>query len=189
MTNWMGEIHKDIKKQIDKYERGKNTLSDDEVNDMMPKVIEFYNNHPEDQDVYRDVNGVILLIQTPKQIVNKKDETINKLKGYAPFGDEDADKKDWNYLLQNCKFRLYGETKTIGIFSSRTLWTEIEGIYNKKAFVKANNLSLKYKKLGSDVKPLNLTSFLKVLELDDIDEIDESEYIIFYSVNITQVIK
>lgn len=185
----MGQIHKDIKKQIDKYERGKSTFSEAEIDDIMPKVIEFYNNHPEDQDVYRDVNGVILLIQTPKQIINKENKTINKLKGYAPFGNPDADKKDWNYLLQNCKFRISGEIRSIGIFGTQTLWYEIEDIYNKKAFVKANKLDLKYKKLGSEVKALNLTQFLKLLELDDLDEIDESEYIIFYSVNITQVIK
>lgn len=183
MTDWMKQIHQDIKKQIDKYERGKFTLSDAEINETMPKVIEFYNNHPEDQDVYRDANGVILLIQTPKVIKDKDGNIVNKPMGFdSLYGDEKQ------FMLTNCKFRINGKVETLSIFASKKEWAKIENIYDKKAFVKASQLKLRYKKLGSDDKPMNLGAFEKLHELDDIDELDVSEYIIYYSINISQVI-
>jgi len=179
----MSKIHKDIHDQITKYERGKYTFSEDELEIIMPKVVAFYNNHPEDQDVYRDANGVILLIETPKMIKNKEGELVNPMMKFESQYDDGV-----SYLLSNCKFRLYGRTETIGLFGSKEDWSKIDGIYNKKAFIKATKLNLRYKKLGSEDKPLNYASFLKKYELEDIDELDESEYIIYYSVNIAQVI-
>lgn len=179
----MKQIHNDVRDQIEKYERGKYTFSEEEIDIIMPKVVEFYNNHPEDRDVYSDVNGVILLIQTPKMITNKKGELVNSMMKFESQYDDSI-----NYLLSNCKFRLNGKTGTIGIFASRENWAKIEGIYDKKAFIKASKLQLKYKKLGSEDKPLYQAQFIKKHELEDLDELDESEYIIFYSANITQVI-
>ena len=181
MTDWMKKVRNDIQDQIEKYERGKYTFTEEEINIIMPKVVEFYNYHPEDQDVYRDANGVILLIQTPKMITNKKGEIINTPRKF----DNDS---RISYLLSNCKFRLYGKTGTISIFASMEDWKKIEGIYDKKAFIKASKLQLKYKKLGSEDKPLYLSLFTAKFELEDLDELDESEYIIYYSANITQVI-
>ena len=181
MTDWMKKVHNDIRDQIEKYERGKYTFSEEEINNIMPKVVEFYNDHPEDRDVYRDPNGVILLIQTPKMITNKEGKIINTPRKFDNDGRV-------SYLLSNCKFRLYGKTGTIGIFASMEDWKKIDGIYDKKAFIKAPKLQLKYKKLGSEEKPLNLASFNVKFELEDLDELDESEYIVYYSANITQVI-
>lgn len=184
MSNWMKQIHNDIRDQIEKYERGKYTFSEDEINVIMPKVVEFYNEHPKDQDVYRDASGVILLIQTPKMITNKEGDIINTPRKF-PSQYEGG---ETSFLLSNCKFRLYGKTGTIGIFASMENMKKIEGIYDKKAFIKASKLQLKYKKLGSEDKPLNFASFIAKHELEDLDELDESEYITYYSANITQVI-
>ena len=183
MTDWMKQIHQDIKKQIDKYERGKFTYTDDEINKIMPKVVEFYNNHPEDQDVYRDADGVILLIQTPKVMKNKDGDILNKP---MPFDSLYGDEKQ--YMLTNCKFRMNGKTETMSIFASKEEWAKIKDIYDQKAFVKATQLKLRYKKLGSEDKPMNIAGFLKLHELEDIDELDASEYLIYYSINISQVI-
>jgi len=183
--DWMNQVHKKITENLDSYERSKFTLDDDDINAIMPKVVEFYNNHPKDQDVYRDENGVILLIQTPKAIKGKDGKLVNAPEGYDSKWNEGTKQ----YLIRNCKFRIYGETKPISIFASDEEWKKMGTIYDKKAFIKASSLQQRYKKIGSDEKAMSLSLFLKKYELEDIEEIDESEYIVYYTVNISQVIE
>jgi len=183
---WTDNINSNVAKEIDEYVRGKYELTDDEINTTMPKVVEFYNKHPDDKDVYRDSNGCILLIQTPKVIVNDKNDVVNKL---MPFDSEYS--KDQNFLLKDCKFRINGDTKTIGLFATKEKWTLIEGIYDKTAFIKVPTLTMRYKKLGEKddkIKPMALSKFLQHYKIKSLDEIP-NEWFVYYSANITQVIK
>lgn len=189
MTNWKDLIKDDVKEQIEKYEYGKNTYTEDEVEEIMPKVVEFYNNHPEDEDVFRDNNGIIILIQTPKKIIDGDGNLVNGFDEYPPYGKtkEEVDKEELSYMLRNCKFRIFDRTEFISVFASAKQWQEIGG-YDKTSFVKAFKLNRRYKKIGTEDKPMKLASFLKLYELDDIEDIDDSEYIMYYSVNVQQVI-
>lgn len=185
MTDWMKQVHKKVADQLEKYEKRKYTLTDDEIEKVMPKVIEFYNDHPEDEDVYRDENGIILLIQTPKAIRDRNDKLLNSPQTWDA---EDTPQEQKTYLINNCKFRHYGHTESISVWGKMEQWKQIEGIYDQKAFIKASKLNARYKMIGSDDKPTYLSKFLEANEVDSLDELDESEYIVYYSINIAQVI-
>jgi len=151
---YLKDIKMEVIKQIEEYERGKFELSEDDLEMIMPEVIKFYNNHPEDQDVYRDKNGCILLIQTPKALYNKKGELINNLECYeSNYGGDD------NYLMRDCKFRIYNKVGSIGLFAEQEKWQLMGNIYDEKGFVKVPNLKLRYKLLGDDAKPMPLEKF------------------------------
>jgi len=182
--NWMSQVHKEITKQLDSYEKKKYTLTEEDIERIMPKVVEFYNDQHDDVDVFKDANGVILLIQTPKAIHNKDGDLINKPEPYESTFEGGGTQ----YLIQNCKFQLFGKPESISIFASDEEWQKIEGVYDKKAFIKASKITRKLKKIGSDDKPMYESLFLKKYDLEDLSDIDDSEYIVYYSVNISQVI-
>jgi len=188
---YLQDIKKDVIKQIEEFEKGRYILSEEELEKIMPKVVEFYNNHPEDEDIYTDKNGSILLIQTPEPIFNKNGDLVNGLISYESlYGGEKQ------YLLRDCKFCIYDRVEMIGLFATEDVWRELGDVYNKKAFVKIPNLKLRYKKIGDDSKPMPESKFIEYMNrgrnenelYETIEDIDPAEYFIYYSANISQVI-
>ncbi len=204
MGKYWDELDSSVIKQIDDYTRGKFELNEYEIQETMPKVVNFYNNHVEGTDVFRDKNGCILLVQTPAMIYEKdnngkqkKDKNGKAIlrNGLRKFdgrgGGEDS------YLLSNCKFRFEGVVESIGLFATKDIWSQMGGVYNENGFIKCSSLRKAYKQIGSDDKSVPLATFLLKFKIDDINELDEegnlviddSDYIIYYSATITQVIK
>ena len=204
MGRFIDKVGKGVIKDIEKWERGKYELTEEEIKETMPKAIAFYNNQPEDMDVYRDKNGCILLIQTPEVIIEKdKQGNIKKddegdpiiLNGMVDFPSDYGG--ETHYLLKNCKFRLYNAVQSIGLFATQDVWKQMGNIYDEKAFIKCSTLNLRYKQIGSDAKAKPEAKFLAFLNLsiedeedhyESIADVDESDYITFYGATITQVI-
>ena len=198
MTKYINKLKENVIEQIKSYEKGKVEIQEDEIEKVMTRVVEFYNAHPEDEDVFRIGNGCILLIQTPKKIVIEG-ETVNSARKFPGFNEGDPDR----FLLQDCKFRIYGTTRSIGLWAEMDLWKEFvlacggKEVYDLMGFVKTSDLKLTYGKMGDlytsgkkkdKLVILTLKKFLERHEIESLDEMEESEYLTFYSATIQQVI-
>ncbi len=189
-NRWGDKISGTIQNQIKEYERKKYVLSEDEIKEIMPKVIDFYNNHPEDQDVFRTATACILYIQTPEKQKNKENKITNKPKPTkSNFGDEQN-------FLWSCTFRIWGRTELVNIFGTEEQWKE-SGLFNQQAFI-FGQLKVQYSKIGAPVNPKTNKAFIlsEASFLDKyygpeatLEDVDDKEYRILYSTNIFQVIR
>lgn len=181
MSNWSDQLDPGVQTEMDDYERQKYSLSEEELDKVMPKVIKFYNKHPEGKDVFRTESGAcIFLIQTPEVQKNKEGKITNKPKKVnSEYGIN---------FLWICKFRFFGETDLLSVFGTEEQWRET-GLFNKKPFI-YGMLKYQYKKRGEDskIKPVKLDIFLKKMGVDELEDLHVDDYKVFHNTNIWQVI-
>jgi len=187
MTNYIDKVKKEVLESLKPYDVRRTTYSEEELEEFMGDVVEFYSNHPSDVDVYRRGNNCILLIHTPKEIKDKEGNIINKPQKY------ESSFSDTQYLLRNCSFKIHGEQRPISIFASKETWASLGNFYDKKAFALCSQLKKRYSRLGDlgeNNKPVILPEleFLKRHELDSLNDLDDSEYVVYYTANVTQFI-
>lgn len=190
--SWIDKINnKKVRKDLEEFQVVQGELEDEELEEIMPKVVEFYNDPPKDKDVYRLENGqCILLIQTPARIKgnkNGKEITLNKpkpLNTNYPYADSKFPDKTFK---QWCNALIYGETVSVSVFGSYEQWLELD--FGNKAFVKCTNLKVSYKLLNDTGNPVGLDKFLKDCNIKGLEDLDENDYRIYYTVNVQQVIK
>ena len=190
--NYFDDLKDDIKEALEKLETGRTQVEDeDEKEALIKEAIQFYNTHPEDKDVFRYKNVCVLLIQTPEKQVNDNGKIANTLREFSSkYNPEES-----NWLLNGCKFRIYGKTEFISVFATKSQWKEI-GIYGKKALI-TGNLKEQYKLLedmnDNGIRPMGLKEFLSHCRASGYDvktlkDLDDANYRTYYSTNVIQVL-
>jgi len=169
MSNkWIPDkVKKKVYERIEKIANSRNKLDNNEIEKVSPLFKEHFTAQIdlpiEDRSLFMDEwGGTIMLLKTPKEVENIKST------------------KSGNFLIYAISPMLEKQIKAF-VPSVVGLW-DIKAIFRGK-------LKIQYKTIGADYKyAIPLAKFLKEWECEKLDEIDPSEYLMDYTINIWQAL-
>ena len=170
-------LKKQVYDTVEKIIVQRTQLEEEEIEKVKPlykkHFVEQMKLKPEDRVLFQDEwGGTILFLQTPEEPKKKLNLTQSK-----------------NYLI-------YGTSALLELGNIKMFIEDIEGIWNRKAIFRGR-LKIQYKLIGSSKFPMNVKQFIKHVNeqlenpedhIESIDELDESEYVKAYTINIWQAI-
>ena len=165
------------KEMLDKMEFGKKILSEDELQEKIPKFLEFEEQHSEDDQIFNDGYASWLFVQSPKVT---KDKNNNQVNGPIKNTNSIIDPENSYYWTLKTKlgaFVFFGEKE------------QMNQIGSDKTRVVRGKLSNKYHLKGNDKKYKTLEALAKATECQVDDLVLDDDYNILRSFNIFQVIE
>lgn len=179
MSDWFASnaLKKQVFEKVEKIASLRTQLEEKEIEKVKPlykkHFVEQMKLKPEDRVLFQDEwGGTVLFLQTPEEPTKKLSVT-----------------RSGNFLI-------YGTSALLERGNIKMFVTELEGIWDRKAIFRGR-LKIQYKLIGSDKFPKNPKEFIKYVNeqlenpedhIESIDELDESEYVKAYTINIWQAI-
>lgn len=169
-------LKKQVYDTVEKIIIQRTQLEEEDIEEVKPlykkHFVEQMKLKPEDRTLFQDKwGGTVLFLQTPEE--PKKKLSLTKSKNYLIYGT--------SALLELGNIKMFVE--------------DIEGIWDRKAIFRGR-LKTQYKLIGSDKFPMDTKKFIKYVNeqldekdhIDNLGELDESEYVKAYTINIWQAI-
>lgn len=194
---YLDKIKDSVKEDLKEISSKRSEIEGDKEDEILEKAVEFYNNTDiqETEIFYTDEGTPVLYFFTPEKRVDKEGNTLNKFKVFDSYSG------DKNYLLSGCRFMIDGNAEFLSVFATKEQWAEIAGparkVYERQVFA-TGSLKKRYKLLvdsQGNVKPKDPAKFLKYYNkkydanVEKIEDIDASEYQVYHSTNIWQVLE
>lgn len=168
INKWIPEkLVKKVYNRIEKIANSRNKIEPEDIEKVSPLFKAHFAEQielpVEDRTVFMDEwGGSIMLLKTPKSLENVKAT------------------KSKNYLIYVVSPMLEKEIKAFV--------PSLDGLADLRAIFRGR-LKTQYKTIGADYKyAIPLAKFLKEWECEKLDEIDPSEYLVDYTLNIWQAI-
>jgi hypothetical protein len=177
------QFRNEVKKQLDQVEVFKATMSEEEISKKMPEFTKHYKEHKDTDKFYNDGFCDWVLVQSPEpeltqEDIEKKSAGEKVLPRNAPEKKESQFTED-NWLFK-CKFKL-GQ---ISIFGTRE---QIQSIGFNNVRIVRGKLGRQYTMRGTSGFYKSLGDMAKAFG-KKVDELNETDYKIWHSLNVYQVI-
>lgn len=166
MSDWIPKNKKEeLAARIEKIQSLRNQLEEEEIEKVKPlfkkHLVEQFDKPITERTLFQDEwGGTIMYLKFPKEVKKLKKNTSD------------------TYLIYPISPTL---ESTIKAFIP-----EVEGIWEKEAIIRGK-VTTQYKTIGSNEYPMALSKFLKTYDgAEKLDDIDPSDYLISYVINIWQ---